>query len=264
MTLQPDRNNKPIVVQITDFGSSDIYLYEIALTLHSYVPPDRIQTLSNDISPGDVNSASYLIGRARSGLRPGDVVLAVVDPGVGGVRQPVAIENGGIYFVGPDNGVFSRVLDRTMPIQVRSLGGRSCSSQVSNTFHGRDIFAPAAGRLASGVLFESLGTAIELTGTPVPLKPILVGGREFGHFIYIDRFGNAITDLTPVRDGIVVLSDGMRLKSTRSYSEIPTNSAAWLISSDGRVEIACNGQRADSVLRIEIGSRIIIEQSEGV
>jgi S-adenosyl-L-methionine hydrolase (adenosine-forming) len=245
------------VVLVTDFGERDSYVFEMIAALRVKCPAVNVVTAPNLIQAGDIRECAYVVGRIALHLKAGDVLLAVVDPGVGSNRQAVAVRSAGVFLVGPDNGVFSRALDWQYGFEVRVLDKKDMDIRsLSSTFHGRDLFAPVAGLIISGRDFSTIGRSGRLTNTCQPARPFTVGNQTFGHIVHIDCFGNLITDLPAAAGGIVRLND-VRLNQVRCYTEIPARNAGWLVGSDEAIEIAVNGGRADRLLSAEIGNIVI-------
>lgn len=233
----------PVITLLSDFGTADGYVAEMMGVLHSMVPDARIVDASHDIPPQDVELARLTLARYWRRFPPGTVHLVVVDPGVGSSRAAIAVASEGRFLVGPDNGVLSPAL--------LSRGARAVSlalpSDAAPTFHGRDVFAPAAARLALGESLEFLGVPHE--------RPFVrrtaeahqrADGSIEGEVIAIDRFGNAITNLI-ARPGSVIVAEGRRLPLVRTYSDVPSGALCAVTGSTGLVEIAArDGRGADS------------------
>ncbi|HET7602363.1 MAG TPA: SAM-dependent chlorinase/fluorinase, partial [Gemmatimonadales bacterium] len=149
-----------IITLLTDFGTADSYVAEMKGAILSAAPDATLVDVSHAISPGDVRAAAYVLDRAWRSFPRGSVHLAVVDPGVGTARAALALSAHGHFFIGPDNGLFSFVM-RDTPVRAVVLAEPDWAAP---TFHGRDLFAPAAARLASGAALEDLGRAF--TGIP--------------------------------------------------------------------------------------------------
>jgi S-adenosyl-L-methionine hydrolase (adenosine-forming) len=181
------------VTLLTDFGTTDSYVAEMKGVLLSSAPAAVIIDVSHGVSPGDIRSAAYILGRTWHRFPPGTIHIVVIDPGVGSARAALALRAHGHYFIGPDNGVFTPVLKDT-EVEAVTL----CIPEwASPTFHGRDLFAPAAAALASGTSLASLGEPF--SGIPHRLAytlPHHEGKTVVGEVVYIDRFGSLITDLT--------------------------------------------------------------------
>src|SRR4051794_5769668 len=182
-----------LITILTDFGTADSYVAEVKGVLLSGAPGATLVDVTNEVAPGDIRSAAYILERTWHRFPPSTIHLVVVDPGVGSSRAALAFSARGHYFVGPDNGVFTPVLhDAEVEAVVlpEPVG-------ASPTFHGRDLFAPAAAALAGGAALTTLGQPF--AGLPERLAytmPHYEGKTVVGEIIYIDRFGSLITNLT--------------------------------------------------------------------
>jgi len=235
-----------IVTLLTDFGSSDGYVAEVKGSILRLAPDAVLVDVSHDVTPGDVAGAAYVLGRTWTAFPEGTVHVAVVDPGVGTGRRALAAEAGGHGFVAPDNGVLSRVLEGRKA-RVIAL---AVPADASPVFHGRDVFAPVAARLARGESLDSLGTEI---GDPVSLPaPRLErrGGDLVGEVEHVDRFGTLVTSLPGrgVADGAVVRVGAHVLVLRRTFGDVPPGDAVAFVGSGGAVEIAVREGRADAAL----------------
>lgn len=255
----------------------------VHLVIAGIAPGVRIVDLAHELPAHDVGVAAQTLARAAPWLS--GVVLAVVDPGVGTARRAVAVEArdgpGGreVVLVGPDNGLlvpaaravggFGRAVevdDRRWRVE----GGRNVSdSRRGPTFDGRDVFAPVAAHLASGVDIAQIGSAIDPAGL-VELADrhaaVRADGAVTAHVRWIDRFGNAQLDLPPaliagwVAPVTVDVGDGHAIPAAvaRSYQDIPTGAVGLVVDSDGWVSLACFGSSAAGRLRLAPGDRISI------
>src|SRR5437762_7024505 len=189
-----------IITLLTDFGTADGYVGEMKGVLAANAPDCALIDIAHDLVPYDVDAGRLALARYWHRFPVGTVHLAVVDPGVGGARAPIAVESEGRKLVGPDNGILS-------PAMLHP--GARCvilpvSSSASPTFHGRDVFAPAAASLARGVALDALGV---LCAEPVvrrtPEATRRADGAVAGMVITIDRFGNLVTNLVARHGGTV-------------------------------------------------------------
>lgn len=244
------------VTLLTDFGTTDSYVAEMKGVLLSGAPAAVLVDVSHGISPGDVRSAAYILGRTWHRFPSGAIHLVVVDPGVGTSRAPLALSAHDHYFVGPDNGVFSPVL-RDAEVESVVL---PTPENASPTFHGRDLFAPAAAALAAGARLTSLGEAF--AGIPERIAytlPHYEGKTVVGEVVYIDRFGSLITNLTselvPTYATLEVEDlDLGPLK--RTYDDVTTGGLLAYIGSGGSIEIAVRNGSAARRLGVGVGGRV--------
>ena len=272
-----------VVACITDFGSADYYAGALRGTLAKSLPGRPIVDVSHEIPPGDIRRAAILLWEVQPAFPQRTVFLVVVDPGVGGSRAAAAFSFPTCTVVCPDNGVATFLMNRYPAFQAVALDPRRIvKGLISNTFHGRDLFAPAAARLAQGTELRRLGSALP---SPVRLPlPLLQGGSESGwegEVLYVDRFGNAVTsigrisfdlkELTPwlpsgARGGRIppraqaILEDGCSVRLGRTYAEAAeTADRIALVGSNGLLEIASWRPGAVEVIPLRIGSRVRLE-----
>ena len=246
----------PIVTLTTDFGLRDAFVGAVKGVLLSRCPDAQIVDITHEIPPHAVRTGALRLASAARYFPAGTVHLAVVDPGVGGARRPIAVEANAQHFVGPDNGVLSLAAPRTLAgwraVELTNPAYRL--PRVSNTFHGRDLFAPTAAHLLCGGALEDLGPRIDSIVEMALPRPARNGEVLRGVVLDVDRFGNLITnvcaeDLTgwnveQVRVGDLQI-DGLRT----AYDE--SRRVVALIDSDDRLEIAVPGGSAS--LRFGIG-----------
>ena len=186
---------KPPIVILTDFGTSDPFVGIMKGVIASISPGIPIIDLTHEIPPGDIRLGSIILWQSVSYFPKGSIFLCVVDPGVGTHRQPVILETGNYSFVGPDNGLFSLVLSD--PFRAWVLGNPDLAlPDPRSTFHGRDIFAPAAAHAAQGVPGSEFGPKVKtLITDPAPVLESSSSRNLEAEVIHIDRFGNALTSL---------------------------------------------------------------------
>ena len=224
----------PIITLLTDFGTADGYVAEMKGVLLTLATGATVVDVSHEIGPQDVECGRLALARYWRRFPPGSVHVAVVDPGVGSARAALAVESDGRYLVGPDNGLLSPAL--------LFRGARAValptSPTASPTFHGRDVFAPAAAALATGAPLATLGVPHDsaiVRRTPEPRR-LADGGIE-GEVITIDRFGNAVTNCLGLRGGSIEVG-GASLPLRRTYADTPSGAATALVGSSGLIEIA--------------------------
>lgn len=187
-----------IVTITTDFGIIDPYVGVMKGVMLSIEPGLTIVDITNEIEPQNIMQAAYAISASFEYFPKATTHLCVVDPGVGSERLPIIVEAGGHYFVGPDNGVFTEAIRKHGDAVFRRItNSEKTLTRVSSTFHGRDIFAPVAARLARGEPVESFGPVIEsISMLDLPWETRPSPNTLVGEIVYIDRFGNAVTNLT--------------------------------------------------------------------
>lgn len=242
-----------IITLLTDFGTADGYVGEMKGVLLSAVPDAIIVDITHALAPQDVDAARMTLARIWRRFPRGTIHVAVVDPEVGSSRTALAVESDGRLLVGPDNGVLSPALI-TPGARVVSL---PIPPDAAPTFHGRDVFAPAAAALARGRSVDSLGTPFAgaiVRRTPEPRR--LESGQIAGEVILIDRFGNAVTNLVGRRDIVVELGD-RRLALMRTYADAQPGEALALVGSAGLIEIAVRDGSAAEELHLSRGDQVL-------
>jgi len=246
----------PVVTLLTDFGNSDSYVAELKAAILRGAPEAILVDITHSVAPGDVRSGAYLVGRTWHLFATGTVHLAVVDPGVGTDRAALAFAAAGHWFVGPDNGLFTFVL-RDAEVLIVSL---PTPADASATFHGRDLFAPAAAALAGGQRLAVLGEPFAaMPARLVYAEPHYEGKSVVGQVVYVDRFGTLVTNLTPelVPSYAVLEVEGLDIGPLRrTYGDVPTGGLLAYVGSGGAVEIAVRNGSAARRLGMGVGARI--------
>lgn len=261
----------PIVTFTSDFGLTDWFVGVVHGVLHELCPDARVVDLCHAIAPGNVEAAAFLLEAAAHDFPAGTVHLAVIDPGVGTGRLALAVAARRQFFVGPDNGLLEWAL-ADPDARVHALTEeRWHRHPVSRTFHGRDVFAPAAAHLASGVAIESFGPPVPKPRRLRHAEPARADGTLVGRVAYVDRFGNALTDLTDESldrafDGVadpdlVVEVVGRRIDGVaRSYGDFAIGTLLALVGSSGRLEIAEAGGDAAHRFGIGVGDAVVVHR----
>jgi S-adenosylmethionine hydrolase len=233
----------------TDFGFADGFVGTMKGVIYAVNSQAAIIDISHEIDPQDVSAAAFLFAASYRYFPDGTVHVVVVDPGVGSQRRAVAVETKKHYFVAPDNGVLTLALKQEKIIKsIELTNPEYFLDEVSDTFHGRDIFAPVAAHLSLGVGIEKLGhEAGELREIRFPEPEVSQSGIK-GHIIHIDKFGNLITDIHHELFNSVI-SDaqfsikiaGIELdKISRSYADVAEREPLAIFNSFGNLEIAVN------------------------
>jgi S-adenosylmethionine hydrolase len=241
----------PIITLTTDFGTADGYVGAMKGVLARQASACVVD-LAHDIPPGDIAHAAWVIATSTTEFPAGSIHVVVVDPGVGGSRREVVLRADGLYYVGPDNGVFAYVAEADGKAHAIE-DPRFRAERVSRTFHGRDVFATAAAAIASGLSPAVAGPAVELTGR----LPWGRREREVGRVVHIDHFGNLITDLPEDEAGRSVAIAGTVLPLLATYESVPPGELLAYIGSAGTVEIAVRDGRADRRLGLERGALVL-------
>jgi S-adenosylmethionine hydrolase len=243
-----------IITLLTDFGTADGYVGELKGVLASGAAGASLVDVAHDLAPHDVDGARLALARYWVKFPPGTVHVVVIDPGVGSDRAALAVESEGRFLVGPDNGVLSPALLHA---------GTRCvvlpiPSAAAPTFHGRDVFAPAAAELAQGIALDALGEPFSdpvIRRTPEATRR--ADGSVAGVVITIDRFGNAVTNLMARRGGVIVVGE-RTLPLSRSYADVGDGELLALVGSSGLVEIAQRDGNAAAHVGLTRGSTVLL------
>lgn len=255
------------ITLLSDFGTEDGFVGAIRGVLATHAPIALVEDISHSLPPGDVRKASLVLGRYWRRYPPRTVHLVVVDPGVGTSRRSLALNADERFLVGPDNGVFSKVFSDAQECDSVALKpSEFLPSPVSDTFHGRDWFAPAAALLATGTPLEVLGDEIS---DPVLLPDIVrkrVGEWMVGEVIEVDRFGNLATNLPEdlVRATGEVSVGGRWVPLRRTYGDAGPGELLALLDSEGRIEVSVRDGSAAKRLGVGIGAGVRIKVSPEV
>ncbi len=236
-----------MIVLCTDFGLSGPYTGQVKAALARQAPDVPVIDLFADLPAFRPDLAAYLIAAYTTNLMPGDIVLAVVDPGVGSARRALALEADGLWFVGPDNGLFELVLRRAATTRCWSIDWQP--EHLSATFHGRDLFAPIAALLARGD---------EPPGTPVSPLRSPDWPDDLAAIVYVDHYGNAMTGLRAVQlhADTVIEAGGVGIERARTFADVPQGAPLWYENANGLAELALNGGSAAARFELEPGSPI--------
>jgi S-adenosylmethionine hydrolase len=248
-----------IVTLLTDFGTADGYVAEMKGTLLSLAAHVTVVDVSHDLPAHDVEAARLAVARYWMRFPPGTVHVVVVDPGVGGARAALAAACEGRFLVGPDNGVLSPALLHRAAQCVRL----PVPATASPTFHGRDVFAPAAAQLASGVALDALGEPFhEPVLRRMPEAVRRSDGAVGGIVIAVDRFGNLLTNLIAHRADVLELA-GQLVPMARTYADVEEGALVALTGSAGLVEIAVRDGSAALRLGMRRGDAVVLRPSSG-
>jgi len=254
----------PILTLTTDFGVSDHYVGAMKGVILSICPGAQIVDITHQVTPYEIAEGAYLIAQAYRTFPEGTVHVVVVDPGVGTSRRPILMEAAGQYFIAPDNGVLSMIYLRE-PHEIRLISNEEYFRQpVSRTFHGRDIFAPAAAHLAAGVVPAVFGPRIDDYLRPVFQKPQRSGKRTWvGQILKIDHFGNIITnfhleDFPNLEAKDVTFSVGPQEITVlaRNYAETGPGELFAIAGSSGYYEISIAQQSAARRIGCVVGGPV--------
>jgi S-adenosyl-L-methionine hydrolase (adenosine-forming) len=263
----------PIITLTTDFGLSDSYVAQMKGVILGIVPDATLVDITHQIPPQDLLAGSTILADAVGAFPPGTVHLVVVDPGVGSERRAVAVETEatgdrcGLQLVAPDNGVLTGVL-RNFPRHraVQLTERRFWRTDVSHTFHGRDIFAPVAAHWSRGAEMSEFGPPVDWPLILLPTEgAVVVGGEIRGRIVRTDSFGNLITNIEEsqlpeeVRDRLIVELGTQRIKGiSRFYGEKSPGELLALVGSSGRLEIAICKGHAGEILAAWSGDPVLV------
>jgi hypothetical protein len=245
-----------MIILFSDFGSSDIYVGQVKAVLAQSAPGVQLLDLLHDAPNFQIQAAAHLLAASFVRMPQGSVFLAVVDPGVGGQRQPVVMEADGQYFVAPDNGLLSVVAARASYTRFWRIDWRPESS--SSSFHGRDLFAPIAAAIAGGAFPKDKLSLIEQLDVRLSAEALF-------EVIYVDHYGNAMTG---VRAGSVpqharLEVGGQVVQYARTFSQAQAGAAFWHENSFGLIEIAVNCGSAAQVLNLAVGQTVSVGYRAG-
>jgi len=257
-------NERPIIALLTDFGTRDPYVGIMKGVMAGICPEAVVIDITHDVIPQAVLQGAFLLGCALPWFPDGTIFVAVVDPGVGSERRAIAAAGLRATYVGPDNGVLERALELDPPRMIVDLRNPQYRLPVvSPTFHGRDIFAPAAAHIAAGVPVEALGPRVaDPIRRPWSTAQRLPEGTCRGSVCHIDRFGNCITDIPGEwidgeRGGRLSLPGcGVSARFVRTYADAPAGTAAAVVGGSGFLELAVVEGSAAEIFGVRIGDAV--------
>lgn len=237
------------IALFTDFGASDLYIGQVKAVLDREAPGLAVIDLLNEAPACNVRASAHLLAALVPWLPQGTVFFAVVDPTVGGARVPLVLEADGYRFVGPDNGLLSVWCARAARVELFRIAWTP--ERLTPSFHGRDLFAPIAARLATDRL-----RADDLVR--VQSLEVDFGADDLSEIIYVDHYGNAVTGLRTcaVSEQCAIETGSRRLSYARVFGEVAQGEAFWYFNSQGLAEIAVNRGNAAAQLRLAIGDSV--------
>jgi S-adenosylmethionine hydrolase len=241
-----------VIVLFTDFGTRGPYTGQMTAVLRAVAPAVPVVDLLSDAPALDPRASAYLLAAYARPLPPGTVVLGIVDPGVGGERLPCVVRADHRWFVGPGNGLFEMVMRRAAgPVDCWQIDWRP--QRLSNTFHGRDLFAPVAARLALGE--PPPGSLLSPGAARRPDWP-----DDLAEIVYIDGYGNAVSGLRAksVPPDSRVSAGGVTFVGARTFCEVAAGQPFWFENADGLLEIAVNRGRAADLLGLRLGAAVCV------
>lgn len=253
-----------VITLLTDFGQRDGFVGVMKGVILGIAPTVRIVDIGHEIEPHDVDAGAFVLRSAYRFFPPDSIHVVVIDPGVGSTRRVLAVKASNQVFLAPDNGVLKYIWRECPDAEVRAVEQSSLFlPKVSQTFHGRDIFAPVAAHLARGLPVEEVGPLIsDFQYGEVP-APKFEAHCIAASVIYIDRFGNLITNISEEAAGQLHPTE-LEIRGRRwplrglsaSYAEGSPGEPLVLIGSSGFLEIAINSGRAADVLGLRVGGQV--------
>lgn len=247
------------IVLLTDFGSRDWFAGVLKGVIAGIAPKAQVIDLNHGIPPGDVRAGAFNLWAARDYFPKGSIFVAVVDPGVGSARKGLLVRAHGRFFIGPDNGLLSWATSGDPRRAVRALENpRFRLASVSSSFHGRDVFAPAAAHLAKGAEPAGFGPSLRSIVELPPIASRRAGRSLVGEVIYLDTFGNAVTSLSAADVAALghapayAQSGARKFPFKRFYAEAAPGKPLSLMGSCGLLELSRNGDAA----KLRLGDRV--------
>jgi len=262
---------KPLISLLSDFGLKDSYVAEMKAVMLSICPDASIVDISHEINKYDIQMGAYVLARAAPYFPEGTIHVAVVDPGVGTERRPIIVKTEHSLYVGPDNGLLMLSAQREGVSSVYEITNpKYMLKKVSSTFHGRDVFSPAAAYLAQEIPVSNFGPEISDPFVPSFTQPIVHEQEVRGEVIYIDGFGNIVTNITTEhlklmnirkREHLsVALKDkNITIKLCSAYGEVSANTTLAVVGSGGFLELAVNQGNASSIFGVKTGDKVILK-----
>jgi S-adenosyl-L-methionine hydrolase (adenosine-forming) len=269
--------NHPVIALLTDFGENDFFVASLKAVILNLNPEARIVDVSHRIPSFDVDAAGFVLWAAYKFFPQGTIFLAIVDPGVGSRRRILLVKTERYYFIAPDNGVLSLVLGEESIEQVREMTNpRFFLSPLSQTFEGRDKMAPAAAWLSRGASIDMFGPPVKRLKRRAGLKARIVSSEIQGRILYIDKFGNLITNIPAGlferlaakkgQEHLTLLVGKERLGGLReNYSAAKKGEVFFLVGSLGLIEISVREASAAKRIHSSLNQEIKIAMTgEGV
>jgi S-adenosylmethionine hydrolase len=259
---------RSVITLLTDFGARDYFVASMKGVILNINPHAQIVDLSHEVAPHDIAGGAYLLKSCYRYFPDGTVHVAVVDPGVGSSRRPLLISTSRFFFIGPDNGLFTYVCDEESGVEVRHIQNRQYRLDAEGvTFDGRDLFSPAAAWLTKGQAVGSFGPLVKTYERLPTTPPGWENHVMAGQIVYIDRFGNLISNLTQFqltelrgvtkRSSPYIRLAGKTIEGlVNSYSDGAPGVPQALINSNGQLEVFVREGNAADVLSVTRGARI--------
>ncbi|MBD3334455.1 MAG: hypothetical protein GF355_02975 [Candidatus Eisenbacteria bacterium] len=261
-----------IITLLTDFRTCDEYVGSMKGVILNIFPAARIVDISHEVPAQDIMGASFILENSYRYFPPGSIHCVVVDPGVGTERKPISVRTADYLFVGPDNGVFSRIFSLERDCEVREISNPDFKlEEISDTFHGRDIFATSSAHLAREGRFEDIGPVVASYVEVHPAQPTAWANTIKGEVIHIDSYGNIITNISRrlfdenVRDRPFVIElNGRQVKRiSRNYQAEEEGRFLALFGSSGMLEVSVRGGSAQRRIGAGKGDNVLVTILDG-
>jgi S-adenosyl-L-methionine hydrolase (adenosine-forming) len=265
-----------LITLTTDFGLTDGFVGVMKGVILSINPEAQCTDITHDVPRQNIRQGAFMLANSVPYFPRASIHVCVVDPGVGSTRRAIAVEVGETVFVGPDNGVLSLATEalkaQTPGAKPRAFhlnNPRYWLPRVSTTFHGRDVFSPCAAHLSRGVPLEDMGVSADDWISLSEAEPIRrKDGSLLGHVIYVDRYGNIVTDITEealsefgTRDVCVAIAGREIHGLVRTYSDVEPEEFAALIGSPWKLEIAQREANAAEALGVFVGDELVVRRT---
>ncbi|MCS7338382.1 MAG: SAM-dependent chlorinase/fluorinase [Verrucomicrobiae bacterium] len=255
-----------VITLTTDFGTADWFVGTMKGVIAGINPRATVIDITHDIPPQNVGAAAFALAMAYRFFPERTVHVVVVDPGVGSTRRAIAVRTARYFFVGPDNGVLSLALAREKIQSVHLLENKAYFLKpVSRTFHGRDIFAPVAAHLSRGLPITKLGPELDKFVQLPHVAAVRDRGKVTGRIMYIDRFGNAITNVAETDLGAgelgraqVILGPNLKCEIANCYSAVAPGRLVAVFGSTGYLEVAVNCGNAAEQFGLRVGQKVSV------
>ncbi len=264
-----------LVTLLSDFGLRDPYVAEMKIVILTICPQVRVVDISHSVEKFNVRMGAFILATAARYFPKGTIHVAVVDPGVGTHRRAVLAETKHAFYIGPDNGLLMLAAHKEEIRHVYSITNQKLMlPRVSSTFHGRDVFAPAAAHLANGTPLARFGSEIKDYAMPHFAAPLLKANRIVGEILHIDDFGNIISNITQAelekagfrterRLTIRLKGKPFRVNLCEAYGDVAPETALALIGSHDFLEISVNQGSAAEAFNVKAGENVVVSAARG-
>lgn len=248
----------------TDYGMQDGYVGALKGAILSIAERAQLVDITHELAPQDVVGAAFVLASATPYFPVGAVHLAIVDPGVGSGRRMLAARTARAHYVAPDNGLLTLAFRREPPLEIAALTERRYwrAGEISRTFHGRDIMGPVAAHISNGVPLGALGAAVT---DPVQLAlaqvEVMPNGQLMGQIVYVDRFGNLISNIPAAQlpeRALIQIGDLVLHGIRQAYWEVRPQEPLALVGSHGYLEIAVREGHAQAALKAGRGAQVAV------